>query len=202
MSNEVRILLRSAADSPVGEPDVSGAWQRGRRLRARRRVTGAIGAGVLIVVASIGGAAVISTKGAERTVPGVRGSQACGLPVSGAGGVPPWTSTAHPPTDVPHLVSRERNVAGFIFGNPLQAGRHPAHVNKILWVVRAPRNGHPLRITARRLDSKGPTARYSLPAGSEPGEIYPSVIDVAAPGCWSLRLTWGTNHASITLRYQ
>jgi hypothetical protein len=47
------------------------------------------------------------------------------------------------------VVAASAMTAGFIFGHPLRAG-HPADpANKILWVVRTPREGAPLQITVR-----------------------------------------------------
>jgi hypothetical protein len=66
MPTEVRELLRDAA-APAGEPDITAAWRRGRRLRLRRWVAGAI-AVVLVVVAVPVGVALL----ANRSEPGHR----------------------------------------------------------------------------------------------------------------------------------
>ena len=203
MSNEVRTLLRSAVGTPVAEPDVSGAWQRGRRQLARRRLVGALSVVLLVVVVSAGGIARLTTNNERpRTIPGSQRSRICGAPFSRTGDVPAWTSTANPPTDVPHVLSPQRNVAAFVFGYPLRARRHDGRANKILWVVREPRNHRPLRITGHRPHSRHHMAPVAIPADSAPGEIYPSVINVPMPGCWRFTLTWDGHRATIRLRYR
>ncbi len=202
MSSEVRTLLRRAA-GPVGEPDISGAWLSGRRQLARRRFVGAFVVLSLVAIASIGGAALFTTSdGRPSTTPGSNGAQACDAPLSRARDAPAWTRSANPPTDVPHLLSRQGNVAAFVFGQPLVAHRSDGRTNKILWVVREPRNGRPLRITGRRAHTRERITPVVLAAGSEPGEIYPSVVDVPTPGCWVFALTWREHRATIGLMYR
>ncbi len=71
----------------------------------------------------------------------------------------------------------------FFFANPIRAG-HPSNPgNKILWIVRFPRNGNPLDITARFGGDPSLVVRTSWPADSEPGEIYPSELDLPRPEC-------------------
>jgi hypothetical protein len=202
MSSEVRTLLRRAVD-PVGEPDISAAWVSGRRRLARRRFVGALGVASLVAVVSIGGAALHTTSdGRPSTTAASNGAPACGTPLSRAGDAPNWTRSANPPTDVPHVLSRQRNVAAFVFGQPLQAHRSDGRTNKILWVVREPRNGRPLRIAGRRARTRARIAPIVLPAGSEPGEIYPSTVNVPRPGCWVFTLSWGPHRATIGLVYR
>jgi hypothetical protein len=76
----------------------------------------------------------------------------------------------------------------------LRAGHPVDPANKVLWVVRAPRHGRPLRIVARR---GGATVRISRAADSGPGEIYPSYVDLPKAGCWRLTLAWGPHRARI-----
>lgn len=75
-------------------------------------------------------------------------------------------------------------------------------MNKILWVVKLPREGQPLTITATPLDHNGGMVTVNEPANSGPGEIYPSIVDVPTPGCWQLNLQWAGNHDTIELLYQ
>jgi hypothetical protein len=124
-----------------------------------------------------------------------------GTVVRSDGRLPAWTATAHPPSGVPYAISKQGNVAAILFGNPLRSGHPTDRSNKILWIVRAPRNGHPLHLTARLLHVTSPTLRIAEEAGSAPGEIYPSVVDVPTPGCWHLTLDWDGNHAALDLRY-
>ncbi|MDP9075079.1 MAG: hypothetical protein M3N98_13130 [Actinomycetota bacterium] len=93
-------------------------------------------------------------------------------------------------------------MAGFLFGPSLRAGHPTNPTNKILWVVREPRNGQPLHVTAAPDMSTTATVTYDFPANSSPGEIYPSIVDVPAPGCWRFTLTWSGHLAELSLRYK
>jgi hypothetical protein len=117
------------------------------------------------------------------------------------GQAPAWTHTANPPTGIPFVVADQGNVAGFVFADPLTADNHRDRSNKVLWVVRTPRAGEPLKITGNRVGVSRPAVRVSVPASSGPGEIYPSIVDVPTPGCWNFTLRWHNARASLTLRY-
>ena len=68
--------------------------------------------------------------------------------------------------------------------------------NKILWVSRVPLvTPDPLVIKATLAGSTR-TATVSVPGG--PG---PSVIDLPAPGCWTLHLSWSGHTDELKLRY-
>jgi hypothetical protein len=81
----------------------------------------------------------------------------------------------------------------------LRAGHPTNPANKVLWIVRFPREGHPLTITASQRTDRSQVVRISWPADSEPGEIYPSYVDLPKPGCWELSLAWGPHRASINI---
>jgi hypothetical protein len=203
MSSEVRTLLRSAVDARAPKPDVSGAWRRGRRQLARRRFAGALGVVFMVVGVSIGATALLTSNHESPSASsGNHRSSACGAPLSRASDAPPWTSAANPPTDIPHHLSRQGNIAAFVFGYPLQARRHDGRANKILWVVREPRNAQPLRISGHRVHTRQRIQPVAIPADSAPGEIYPSVVDAPTPGCWSFTLTWNGHRATIKLPYR
>jgi len=109
--------------------------------------------------------------------------------------------SARPPSGVPYALSTHGNVAAILFGNPLRSGHPTGHSNKILWIVREPRNGQPLQVTARPPHLASPSLRMVDAADSSPGEIYPAIFDVPTRGCWHLMLQWGGNRASLDLRY-
>jgi hypothetical protein len=92
-------------------------------------------------------------------------------------------------------------VAAILFSYPLRAGNPTGRRNKILWIVKQPRNGSPLRIVAHPLGSARPVVRLAFPANSSPGEIYPSYVDVPSAGCWRLTLRWAGHVDRIALRY-
>ncbi len=91
---------------------------------------------------------------------------------------PEWAVTdAGVPGDIPTAVSKNGLVSATIFANPLHAPARPSGAaNKILWVVKLPREGLPLTITATPLDHNGPAVTINEPADSGPGEIYPSIV--------------------------
>lgn len=90
-------------------------------------------------------------------------------------------------------------MVGILFGSPFQAGsRADGKSNKILFISRVARNGATLEITAT---SGAASVKASQPADSAPGEIYPSIVDVPAPGCWHLALSWGPNTDTMDLFY-
>jgi hypothetical protein len=73
--------------------------------------------------------------------------------------------------------------------------------NKILWVVGTTRTGD-LVIDGHPLGALTPTVHVTLTPNSFPGEIYPSGIDVPAPGCWQFTLRWADQVAEIELEYR
>lgn len=200
--SELRTLLRSAATVPASEPDLALAERRGRVLRARRRaVNGFVS---LVLVAS--GAAVVAAMAKPDHHPSTASSAVasavptCPAPSRATDDVPSWAASARPPKGVPHLLSRERNVIGFLFGYPLRAGHPKNRTNKILFVMREPRNGRPLNVTGTLAGRR--STHTSIKGDSAPGEIYPSVINVPAPGCWQFALRWNGHNATINLAYR
>ena len=97
-------------------------------------------------------------------------------------------------------VGRQQRVPGRL-RCPLQAGTPIDRQNKILWVVRQPRDGSPLEITATLPGSSTRAVHVSESAGSSPGEIYPSVVDVPRPGCWHFALAWNGHRSAVNLSY-
>ncbi|MGN6870112.1 MAG: hypothetical protein ACTHMY_17120 [Solirubrobacteraceae bacterium] len=98
---------------------------------------------------------------------------------------------------MPYSLTSGDAAAAFYFTRTLRAGTPTNPSNKVLWVVRFPRNGHPLDVTARLGRDPAQVVRSTWSADSEPGEIYPSDIDLPKPGCWHLALAWGSHRASV-----
>jgi hypothetical protein len=120
-------------------------------------------------------------------------------------GPPPrWTAAAwsdsSPGFSVPYSLASGDAAAAFFFAPRLRAGQPSNPSNKVLWVVRFPRNGQPLEITARLGRNPARVVRISRPADSSPGEIYPSEVDLPQSGCWRLQLAWGSHRASIDVQ--
>jgi Protein of unknown function (DUF4232) len=176
-------------------------------MRARRRA--ASGLAVIAVVAigsiAIGGLVTGKGKGTTPAAPGPTSpapAPVCSGP-STANDIPAWAASANPPSGVPHLVSPDGNVVAVLFGYPLYTGKSTEHTNKILWIVRRPRNGQPLEITATLARTTDRPLHFSFPADSSPGEIYPSNDNVPSSeaGCWHFALSWNGNHSSMNLAY-
>lgn len=128
-------------------------------------------------------------------------SGGCGTTVLYTGGREDWTSGANGPVDLVQATSNEGNVVAFLFASPLRAGEPENPANKILWVVKEPRNGSDLVISGHPLDADAPTVAQSELADSSPGEIYPSIVNVPSSGCWQFSLRWNGNTDSIELPY-
>ncbi len=146
----------------------------------------------MLVLASCGGAAPGGSPN-----PSAR----CAAAAIHHGPPPAWTAGAWADSSsgfsVPYSLATGGRAAAFFFADPLRAG-HPANpANKVLWVVREPRDGMPLTIAARRAGSRSPTVRITRPADSGPGEIYPSYVDVPQAGCWRLALAWNGHRAAV-----
>jgi Protein of unknown function (DUF4232) len=204
MSSDLRGLMRDAAKVPSTDADVAGAWRRGRRMRVQRRALGGLAIVAVIALGAVGIANILpsghsSTPVAPATT--IATAPACAAPSTSA--APAWASTANPPQGVPHLESSDGNVLAYLFTDALRAGsaRDQLTQNKILWIVRQPRNGQPLRITATLPGSSEKPVRLSVPANSGPGEIYPSYVNVPKPGCWHVAVSWNAHESAVNLEF-
>lgn len=131
----------------------------------------------------------------------------CGATQLYHGQPPAWTAPAFSdsspgPPPWPYALSERATVVAIVFGYPLRAGEPTNPGNKVLWIMRLPRNGSPLSIEARPEHAEAPAIRVAWPADSGPGEIYPSYVNVPKPGCWRLTLRWAGHADSIDLRYR
>jgi hypothetical protein len=143
-----------------------------------------------------------ATQDAGRTV--LAGG--CGVTTLYRGSPPPWTAPAFSdsspgPPPWPFALSARGTVVAVVFGYPLRAGAPTNPSNKVLWIMRLPRDGSPLKISARPLHATAPVIRSTWSADSSPGEIYPSGVNVPRPGCWRLTLDWAGHTDWIDLRY-
>jgi hypothetical protein len=134
-------------------------------------------------------------------VPGAaHASGGCGATPLLLGSAPRWASPADPPP-IRYALAQRGQAAGFLFGFPLMAGNPGPYPDKILWVVASPRDGMPLVLTGHPLHAARPVVSSAWPADSSPGEIYPSDIEVPAPGCWQFTLSWNGHTDTIDLWY-
>ncbi|GAC1386880.1 MAG: hypothetical protein NVSMB4_13880 [Acidimicrobiales bacterium] len=94
------------------------------------------------------------------------------------------------------------HLVAYLFGYPLRPGHPEDPANKILWVVRLPRDGSDLTISGRLLGATATTVMQQLPPDSSPGEIYPSIVDVPLQGCWEFALHWHGHVDTVELPYR
>lgn len=184
----------------------SGPRQRcnggvGPRARARTTLAAASVAAVIVICACGGGGHSHVTESASATA--TRAASRC-IPAPIHDAAPPaWTASAWPHStpglQTPYALASNQAAAAFLFAPRLRVGHRTDPANKVLWIMRYPRGGHPLRITARSGADPAHAVTFSLPADSSPGEIYPSYVDLPRPGCWQLSLAWGVHRASIDL---
>ena len=151
-------------------------------------------------IALICALAALAAAAAAAQASGASGG-AC-VPAAIHHGPPPaWTGDAFEPSTggyvPPYSVSADAGAAAFFFAPTLRAGDPSNPANKVLWVVRYPRNGHPLKISGRYGGNAKLTAHSSWPADSSPGAIYPSYVNLPKAGCWELTLRWGTHRTRL-----
>lgn len=96
---------------------------------------------------------------------------------------------------MPHVVGAEGNIVAILWATPdaLHVPARAGRANKILWVSRV--SSGPMTIQAALVGGTR-TATVTLPDG--PG---PSYVNMPAPGCWALRLSWGGHTDQLSLRY-
>lgn len=110
---------------------------------------------------------------------------------------PPWAEVGA--SFLRFVTADEGNAVGFLFADPLRAApRDDGKNNKVLWVVREPRNGSELTLKGTM---NGEVVTSTESANSSPGEIYPSIVDAPKPGCWHFTLRWDGNVANFDLRF-
>jgi hypothetical protein len=96
---------------------------------------------------------------------------------------------------VPHVMGTAGNIVAILWATPdaLHVPPLADRANKILWVSRV--SSGPMTIRATLAGSTR-TATVNLPDG--PG---PSHVNMPAPGCWTMHLSWGGHTDQLSLRY-
>jgi hypothetical protein len=166
---------------------------------------GAIGwIGTLLVACSAQAAARQTPSDIEPTPQPSVVSTGCGTTAVLHGGIAEWLDEAggyNNPSDLNYVIAHPPLAAGFLFSYPLRAGHPENPGNKVLWVVRTPRNG-PLTIDGHPLGATSPAVHDERPGNSGPGLIYPDGTDVPTAGCWQFDLRWANGHVQVELNYQ
>ena len=153
MSNDVRGMLRGAAKVPSTDADVAGAWRRGRRMRIqpprpeRHRDRGRHRARSRRHREPAPERARLDSgrrTGFDGYAPGVRHAH------DGDHRATVDLESPNPPIGRPRaVVARRQRARRSPFGILCAHGRSDRpRRNKILWIVRQPRDGQPLEITA------------------------------------------------------
>ncbi|WP_236791331.1 hypothetical protein [Amycolatopsis sp. GM8] len=126
--------------------------------------------------------------------PGPEKPAACAV---NQGALPDWARAGFSPPDqqVRYALGAQGEILGVLFTDSLQVPPPPTGSNKILWVSKSDSAG-PLKIDAT-LAGSGLTTTREVPDG--PG---PSNVDLPAPGCWSLELSWPGHHDRVELPYR
>jgi hypothetical protein len=117
------------------------------------------------------------------------------------GPLPVWARSGfHPPSSpIGHVMGLRGDIVAILWGGPkssLYAPSLPNQGNKVLWVSRlADQPGAPLTIRAT-LNGTDRIAALDLPSGAGP-----SLVNLPAPGCWTLDLSWSGHRDQVELWY-
>jgi hypothetical protein len=101
---------------------------------------------------------------------------------------------------IPHVLGRHGRIVAILFGD-LEAPPREGSGDKVLWVSKDPvKPMSDLRISAQRVEDGHPvgSAVKRVVVGG-PG---PSGIEVPAPGCWRMKLSWSGRTDELELRYR
>ena len=200
---EVATWLHAATDSV--EVAVAPADEIVRAGRRRRRHNQwAVGALATGVAAAVVMPFALRSTGPDAAAPLVSPPapvRRCVATVPAAV-LPDWATGGFtdPHPRIPYVRGDRGDIVAILFAQPLSAPPAEDHGNKILWVSRLPLDvGQTLTITARLVGGEGTSvSEVTREVEGGPG---PSIIDLPAPGCWQMTLTWGTHTDTMSLAY-
>jgi hypothetical protein len=95
------------------------------------------------------------------------------------------------------VAGQNGSVVGMLFSDPLKSGE----TDKILWIVKQPRDGSPLRIRATLASPQASVTFTPVPPDSGPGEIFPWTVAVPEAGCWIMTLNWGAGQDVVAVPF-
>ena len=149
---------------------------------------------------STGSHRTVTPAAARHVAPG-----GCGGTSIFTGRPPGWNAQpagfSQQPPSLPYVVGASGAIRGYLWASPLHAPESPTSGNKVLWYVRYPRDGAPLRVTGYLRANPSRRMSATFPADSSPGEIYPSDVAVPQAGCWSFTLRWNTHVDHLSLSF-
>ncbi|GGL97446.1 hypothetical protein [Nakamurella endophytica] len=194
-----RALLDLADDAPH-DPQLAATIRR--RSGWRRMTTAAPVAAALAVLLVVAGMLLFRPARPAPTHP----ASAC-QPVQ-TSVLPSWARVGFtdPEPEMPSVLSDHGLFLAIVFVPALVSPPAADYNNKILWAAR-PADPRQTSMSAGdrvdlsfhidgRLEGTSTTMSTTVPGG--PG---PSIVDVPAPGCWVLRLTWGRYTDTVALPY-
>jgi hypothetical protein len=152
-------------------------------------------AGPIVLIAALLMSGCTAARTSPEPMPRASG---CGS-VAETGPLPEWARSGFSDdgSGVPHVLGRQGDILGVLFGGTLSSPPAPDRSNKILWVSRVPITpGGSLEITAN-LDGTAETVHQTVHGG--PG---PSGVDLPRPGCWHFTLAWSGHTDAMDLTYQ
>ena len=99
---------------------------------------------------------------------------------------------------MPNVMGEAGNIVAILWvsRDALHSPPLPERNNKILWVSRIPSVAADPLVISATLAGSTRTATAAVPGG--PG---PSIINLPAPGCWTLHLSWSGHTDELKLRY-
>jgi hypothetical protein len=99
---------------------------------------------------------------------------------------------------MPHVMGEAGNIVAILWAShdALHSPPRQDMSNKILWVSRIPLAASQPLVIKATLAGSTRTVTVSVPGG--PG---PSIIDLPAPGCWALHLSWSGHTDELKLHY-
>jgi hypothetical protein len=196
LATAMRASVETLTPPPVTDL-VAGGVARGKRRRRQRLALTSMAAVVAVTLVGAG-TVLVSRLGNDTSSTAVPASPTCSAKVL-TGVLPTWARDgfSDPEPAVPHVLSTKGNMTAILFGATLHSPPSKDVNNKILWVTRPIQGGSgTLFIDAVRAGTTT-HVRREVPGG--PG---PSTIDLPQPGCWHLKLHWGTQHDTIDLVYR
>ena len=99
---------------------------------------------------------------------------------------------------MPHVLGAAGNIVAILWADrdALHSPPLPDRSNKILWVSKIPLSAPDALMIRATLAGSTRVVSTSVPGG--PG---PSIVDLPAPGCWTLHLSWSGHEDELRLRY-
>ena len=209
---QLALAMRTTAERvvPPVEELVHAGGQRGRELRRRRSgIAVALGGGVGVLMATVillgSGLVRGSSTTSQPSPPSAPspGPSTCAPVRTDALPSWAWAGFSNPKAGgIPWVLGEDGNILAVLFGQPLSAPEAKDHANKILWVSQHGQNPmEPLVVEvwpSGTVMRPNPVSRIVIPGG--PG---PSYLNLPAPGCWHLDLSWdnGKQHDTMDLAY-